>query len=173
VSFVWEPRRTQKALVQITLNLNRRRSGSDLVSLGKTLKLKPLPTKKQKRKTEPQMLQLAVTRYPSSITIFLNMARVSGCLSVVMLILLAVVSVQEIQAACLPVNTDRAEWWIYVGKIGARKYMDCFETKYTSYQCCESETRTDFVGCELADTSAADIRCWGKKTVRACCTEDN
>lgn len=77
----------------------------------------------------------------------------------------------EVDAVCLPVNRYDWGWNIYIGKTGMTKKVPCAETSYTSHQCCQTESRTRFDGCELADDSREVPQCWGKNTIRVCCTE--
>jgi hypothetical protein len=87
---------------------------------------------------------------------------------------LLVVALDEVDATCLPVSKydNMTPWTIYVGKTGMKKRVPCSETTHTSHQCCETETRDAFGGCEMADDSREIPECWVKKKIRVCCTED-
>ena len=63
-------------------------------------------------------------------------------------------------------------WEVFVGKIAAKKRLGCSQTAFTEYFCCDKETRNNFEVCEPADITGESPRCWGEKTVRACCTPE-
>jgi hypothetical protein len=72
--------------------------------------------------------------------------------------------------SCLPATYGVPDWWVSMGTIGNMKSHLCYKTTLTVHLCCERETRTNFIGCEPADTSRDVPACWGSKEVRACCT---
>lgn len=93
-------------------------------------------------------------------------------LRLAILVLVLTAFLHELHAHCVPIvnyGDSDFRWEMYVGKIGSKKRMLCAETDHTVHKCCVKETRTSFEGCELADETGENPRCWGNKKVQACC----